>query len=158
MKNEQVLNSKSLKGFIKGSFVLIGLFYAISCSVITILVLVYKSNLEYKQLILLLILAILPLIVFLIVFFGFLKLVNRKIYNSLNNKNERSFLRNQIIDVISNACITLAKIIKPDSEKNVEALIGLVKEMPEIIYKISSEETKNNTDDNESGVDDRDNM
>ena len=153
MRMRDVPNSKELKVFVKGAFVLIGLIYAISCSAITLLVLVLRTNIEYKIFILLLILAILPLIVFLLVFFGFFKLVNKKICASFDNKIEKPFLRKQIIDAMSNTCITVAKIIKPDSEKNVEALISLVKEMPELIYKISSEESGYRSENNESSAD-----
>jgi len=83
-----------------------------------------------------------PLIVFLIVFFIFsslVKLYHEKLYDLLGNKKEENPFKKREIEVMSETCLTVAKAIKPDSEKNTEILEKL-KEMFEKISDIYEEE------------------
>jgi len=215
-----ILNSKSVKGFIKGSLVLIGLFAVLYCGVAVFLLnsgdkIEINKNIETnkdiktsnenetninnskdiqiekkieiskkfdcKIFILFLILAIIPLIIFFFVFLKFscfMKSYYKKLYGSScddgvifkiktfeaeklekqnfeKQENEREKLeienrekqnleiyrhKMQEIKAIIEACQILAKTIKTDPEKEVEALNKLLEKMLEIFSKNASEE------------------
>jgi len=131
MENTDTFNSKSVKGFIKGSLVLIGLFAVLYCSV-AVLLLLFGNNFGKKECLLIIVLVV-PIIVFILVFFRFSYLVKsyyENIFRSSRNKTEENILKEYKIKVMSQVCHLLAKVIKPDSEKNVEALKELIKEIP----------------------------
>jgi uncharacterized BrkB/YihY/UPF0761 family membrane protein len=90
METQDILNSKSLKRFIKGSFVIIGLFAVLSFGIAT-LVLYYNDFLIDKAITLILIIAFFILFFLLIIYFSFYYLVNdnyKKLYEDLYIKNE----------------------------------------------------------------------
>jgi len=145
MDNPDVLNSKSVKGFIKGSLVLIGLFAVLYCGVAALLI-CSDRNIGFNTFALILILIILPLIIFLTVFLRFSCLVKSYYNSSKINKEdfcfkEENIIKRDKIKIIGETCTTIAKSIKPDYDKNVEAL-QKIKEMLEIVSDISSEDAK----------------
>ena len=135
-------NSKSLKVFIKGSLALIGLFFTLSCGVAALLI-CFGSNLENNVSTLIIVIAIqlLILLVFmLIIFIRFSCLVKyyyEKIYIPLFNKKEEIVFKEHKLKMMSEACIILAKSIKPDSDKNVDVLKEFLKEIPDIFSRMS---------------------
>jgi len=203
MNLPDILNSKSLKAFIKGSLVLIGLFFILSCGVAVLLFsfdkkIEIKKNVEISKNIdleksievnknleigknnennvcaLIKVLTI-PLIVFLIflliIYFSFYCMVklyyrspcnkyeeilslikeiveilcemqNRKENFFKTQNDEENHLKMEKIRIIGEACLTIAKSIKPDSGKNEEALNKL-KEMLDQFSKLFSEEKGN---------------
>ena len=200
----EVLNSKSVKGFIKGSLVLIGLFFVLSC-VVAVIVLNFGDKFEIsknienvktdkekseggenngigKKIVIdkkyiigknnctLIFILVVPLIVFLLVFFKISCLVKsyyEKLYgndgvvvkiNALEKKIQNFETQNfekhkhkmQEIKAIIEACQILAKTIKPDSEKKEDALNKLLEKILEIFSKKCSED-KSNGDSCDSG-------
>ena len=206
MDTPDIFNSKSLKGFIKGSLVLIGLLFILSFGVAALLICFDKNidankNIEFdnnnesdnnnendrnikidkkieigrkidiskhieidnndkivkinnniktgryfecKVFTLILLLIILPLIIFLTVFLRFSCLV-KSYYKSLTfNEDEfitkeKNLIKKEKVKMIGETCITVAKAITPDYEKNGETLDKL-KEMLEILSNIGSKE------------------
>jgi len=178
MDLKDILNSKSLKSFIKGSLVLIGLFAVLYCGVVVVLF-SFGKNIETikisdcKTFALILILTILPLVVFLTIFFKFscfLKSNNKSPCNKYEDilhqmkaiemvlcemqkskedlfktqKNEETHLKMEKIRVIGEACLTIAKSIKLDTGKNEEALKELIK-MLDLFSKLSFKEKSETT-------------
>jgi len=167
MDTRDIIYSKSLKSFIKGSLVLIGLFAVLYCGVAALLI-CFNKNIECNVFALILILIVLPLIIFLTVFLRFSCLVKyyyEKIYipscnkhediickikeetarqmNKANEniletqKNEANLLNKRKIEVLGDVCLAVAKSIKPDLRINEDELQKLVKEMFEQFSKIN---------------------
>jgi len=130
---------KTLKALIKGSLVLLGLSFVFSGVVILrILNLTKELECEFNKLIS--IFVGIPIIFLLFIFLGFLFLMKNKSYESPDKKDEKSKNKDQIINMIGNTINILVKTIKPDSEQNVEKLMVLIKEIPEIFSNYSLEE------------------
>jgi len=187
METPDILNSKSLKGFIKGSLVLIGLFFILSFGVAALLIYFDKNidankNIEIdnnnetgnnsendrnvkiekkieigkniditkhieidnndnkininkniktgkyfecKVFALILTLIILPLIIFLTVFLKFSFLV-KSYYESSSIKDVDSLIKKYKTKVMGEACLIVARAIKPDSEKDFRELQNIV--------------------------------
>ena len=90
MNMRDVTSSKALKGFIKGSLFIIGLFIVFSFGIISF-VLCYNNYFIDKVFTLILIFAFFIFIFFFIIYFGFYFLVNnnyKKLYKDLCIKNE----------------------------------------------------------------------
>jgi len=142
-----ILNSKILKAFTKGSLVVTGLFFVLYFGIIA-LVLFYCSkcsnNVCESKVWLLIVVLVVPLLVFFI-FACLVKLYYEKLYGS-NNKEEGAFLTMRKIEVVSEVCLILAKAIKPDLEKNTEALPTLLKEMIDRLLNMSSEKEKDSSE------------
>jgi len=88
MEMPDILKSKSVKGFIKGSLVLIGLFAVLYCGS-AVFLLHFEDKIDYKIFILFLILAIIPLIIFFFVFLKisfFVRSYYKKLYGSSDNE------------------------------------------------------------------------
>jgi len=96
METPDILNSKSLKGFIKGSLVLVGLFAVLYCGIFALLLRSDKiidigKNIENYVIVLIFFLVCLPILVFIAVFLRFsclAKCYYDKIYVSSCNKHE----------------------------------------------------------------------
>jgi len=188
MERQNVLNSKVLKGFIKGSLVVVGLFVVFYCGVAAVLLFhgynfvnakpagnelvdnkplcdnkpVNDKSLDNKSLCdnkpldnkpvcdnksvcdnkpvcdsvkckaFILILVGIPLIAF----FGFIYFVKphcNNLFVSLGIKCEGTLLKMHKIEVPSEACLMVAKAIKPNSEKDAEALQKLLNDSEMII-------------------------
>jgi len=140
MEMTDILNSKLLKVFIKGSFVVISLSFVLFFGVVAIL-LIRGVELNCKIFILILFLAI-PLIFFLLVLLKFLDLVKPH-YNSSGNVNKEPLIKILKIGTIINTCIKMISVIKPDSVKEGETLQKSFKEILELLQKTSSEEEVN---------------
>jgi len=145
METPDILNSKSLKVFIKGTLVLIGLFFALSCGVAALLI-CFGKNIECNVFALILILIILPLIIFLTVFLRFSCLV--KSYYESSSIKEKEFslreefiLKKDIIKIIGEMCNTSAKSIKSDCEKN-EKILEEIKDILKQFLEKSSGDKK----------------
>jgi len=141
METPNNFNEKSLKGFIKGSLVIAGLYFVLSYGVITLLVSKDINNLDCKVFSLIIIFAILPLIVF----FGLSFLV-KSFYRSLCNKYEVPLLKIHKKEAIVEACLMVAKALKLDSGKDGNALQNLLKELLLLFLNIGSEEKSNNSE------------
>jgi len=69
MEMQEVLNSKAVRGFIKGSFAITGLIVVLSYGFVA-LVLIFEKKLDCKDLVLILLFSVIPL--FAIIIFGFI--------------------------------------------------------------------------------------
>jgi len=167
MKTSDILISKSLKGFIKGSLVLTGFSFVLSFGVAALLICL-NENIGCNVFALICFLIILPLIIFLIVFFRFSCLakcyyekmyipscikheyitckireeidrqMNKEKENILETqKNEETLLNRCKIEVMGDVCLAVAKALKPDLRINEDELQKLVKEMFEQFSKIN---------------------
>jgi len=161
-------NSKELKVFVKGAFVLIGLFAVLHCSV-AVLILHFCFNLACNYFILILFFASVPLLVFLI-FSCFVKSHYKNLYGLSNNegfiiKMQRlkmeehetqkfeqkldSFERElemqkndmQKIEGLIESCLSEIKTIKPDSEKTLDAFLENLDKIIERFSKWKSNNT-----------------
>jgi len=141
METEKIdfFNSKSLKVFIKGSLVIIGLFVILYCCV-AVLLLYFGNNLNNNAFILILILAI-PLIIFLV----FLYFAN-SYCGFFGIKCNGTLLKTHKKEAITEACFLVAKTLKLDSGKNKEALQNLLKEMLLLLLKTGTEDKDNNSE------------
>jgi len=86
-----ILNSKTLKAFIKGMIVLIGLFAVLYCG-IDILVLILGKSLQDKLCTIIFAL-VSPIIAILTIFFGFFYFVKKLLFKSSGNKHKSSLVR-----------------------------------------------------------------
>ena len=136
MKTQDVSNSKVLKGFTKGSLVIIGLFVVLYCGIAA---LVLNSGTDFRDkistLILILVLASLPIILF----FGFLYFVKsyyKKLFGSLGIKYEEIHHKVHKLKKMLRACPIAVKAIKPDSEKCCEELQNQLKGIKEILERL----------------------
>jgi len=111
-EKKDILNSKSLKVFIKSSFVIIGLFVVLSYGVVTLLVLRFCDNPECKVNLLILIFAIIPLIVL----FGFFCFVNKMSYWFKGNKNDETINIKNINKFFNIFKILKSCFVKKDEE------------------------------------------
>jgi len=136
MRTQDVINSKILKSFIKGVFILIGLILILSYGVAA-LVISYDKNIEIgknnecKVFALILILVCLPILVFLTVFLRFACLVKFH-YDKLDNltciENKETLynmftkmvLEMHKIEMIKEVCPKVAEAIKSDLKKDEE--------------------------------------
>jgi len=114
METPDILNSKSLKGFIKGSFVIVGLFVVLSFGFATLVLLFAKNHVnnlfyDWKIFLLILVLTNFPIIVFLIVFSSFHCFVKKKLCVSSCNKYERSLLKIHEIKPLIEVCHMVVK-------------------------------------------------
>jgi len=151
MEIQDILNSKAVKAFIKGLLVIIGLFGVLYCSIATLLLLC-GENLGNKgcALIFALTIPLIVLLIFLLVVFCFinkklcgsskyketlLKMYKEEVKNEANRKE--TLLKLNEIEVVGEACLIVAKAIKPDSEKNVQALKELLEKMFALLLGIN---------------------
>jgi len=150
--DKDMLNSKAVKVFIKGLLMLVGLFGFLSYGIVALL-LCSGIELDCKIFVFIIIFPILPIVILSIWFLLFSRYAescNEKINKALANKNNEILLeeqrnreiliKKQITEVMGEAYLIVTKAIKPDSEKNIEALQKLLKEMPAMFSKMSLEE------------------
>ena len=148
METPEVLNSKVLKAFTRGSFVIIGLFVVLYCVVVFALVIHFGANFDGKAINSILVLAIpliIFLIIFLVVFFGFLCLVKSYYDKSCRSSCiicEGTFLKMHKFEAMLDACLILVKTIKSDSGKDECTLQKLIEKILEQSSKISIERSK----------------
>ena len=136
--------SKSLKIFTKGTFTIIGLFAVLHCTIVALVLLFVKTSegnpiIEGYAFILLLVFASLPIILFFVVFEGFLCVVKshckKKLSEPSNSGNEENILKKQKIKTIGKTCHILARAIKPNSEFYKGASEEILKQMLDIFSK-----------------------
>jgi len=113
IEKKDILNSKSLKVFIKRSILIIGLFVVLYCSIDT-LVLLFGKNFGY-DLNKMIIILVSPIIVFLIVLICFLCLINKMSYWFTGNKNDDIIFDTKKLDELIN---TIEKLLNTNSLKN----------------------------------------
>jgi len=111
-----ILKSKSLKEFIKGSFVIIGLFVVLYCC-IDMFVIFFGKNFEYNIITLYIILGS-PIIVFFIVLFWFFYFINKMTYWFTGNKSDDITFNMKNI----NEFIKTLKDLNPNSFKKNDTL------------------------------------
>ena len=126
METPDALNSKLLKLFTRGSLVIISLFFVLYCGVTAFLLYFCNKN-QNNDIALILLLTIIPLLLFLTLFLIFSCLV-KSYFESICIKNEEYFFRMHKIKVMGEVCLTLAKDIKIDSCRNLEAAQKFLRE------------------------------
>ena len=143
MEMQNITNSKELKGFVKGIFVIVGLFGVLYCGVAVLFFLFCKNSegnafLGGYAFILILVLVILPLLVFLTVVLRFsclVKLYYDKLYGSSGINCEGTLLKKYRIKMIGKTCLILAKSLKPNSEYSCGASQQPLKDMLDMVFK-----------------------
>ena len=145
MRTQDVTNSKVLKGFVKGSLVIIGLFIVLSCGVAS-LVLLYKYcpvDIVFKLIsILAVFILIFLLIVLLIVLLSFCCLTElqyKKLLESSCTKYENIFRK---MAEMSKENLEVANDIKRDSGIYRRALQNQLKEIKEILERLLKKDEK----------------
>ena len=141
MKMSDILKSKLLKIFIKGSLTVIGISFVLFFCVVALLLLHSGNNLDWKVFILILVIAI-PLIVFLLVLLNIIGLLKSQ-YNSSGNTNKEPLIKILKMETTINTCIKIINAVIPDSGKEAEKLHKSFKEILELLAKISSEDEVN---------------
>lgn len=147
MEMQNVPNSKELKVFVKGAFVLIGLIFVLAFGVVALLLhfdrnIEISKNINWMVFTLILVLIILPILVF-FRFSCLMKSHYKNLYGYSNNegfiskmqKLEIEKLKVQKIEALIESCFTAIKTIKPDSENNLEALLKKLKKIINLLSK-----------------------
>jgi len=141
MKMQDILNSKLLKVFIKGSLAVIGISFVLFLCVVTLLLLRFGDKLDWKIFILIIILTI-PLLVFLLIILKFICLV-RALFNSLGSTNKEPLIKILKVNTTITTCIKIINAIKIDSGKDAETLQKSFKEILDLLSEISSNDEMN---------------
>ena len=150
METQDIFNSKMIKLFTKGLLVITGIFACLSYGVIFLLLHHATAELEKELCTFISIFTCIPIIVFLLVFFGFSCLVKsyyEKLYGSSDSKgiiiklqkHEMQKYKMQKLDTLIESCLTVMKTIKPDSEKNFEVLLKKLKKIINLLSEWKSE-------------------
>jgi len=137
--DKDILDTKAVKVFIRGLLLIVGLFGGLSYGIVALL-LCSGNELDCKIFMFIIILPILPIVVLLVWFLLFSYLPKKKSNESSDDKNKENPFREKTLEMIGNTLSLIAKAIKPDSEKNIEVLQKLLKEMPELFSRMSPEE------------------
>jgi hypothetical protein len=156
MGNQNNVNSKSAKTFVSGSLWIIGLsvvlFYSFAMLVL------YKGcdfneSISTSVFILVCIIACLSLIAFICFFVLMERHLNTpceppiaKNGEPSSTKDENYCLKLRKLEIVGDVCLVVAKAIKLDSGKDVEAIQKLLKEMLNQFSKISSNEDVQNSE------------
>ena len=137
-----ILKSKSLKVFIKRSFIIIGLFVFLYCGVDT-LILLFGNNFQYNLIILGIIL-LSPIIVFFIILFWFLSFVNKISYWFTCNKDDLIIFNMKKIDEFIKIINSLnSNIDKKNGTLKEELQKKLIESFDECIKKLFSRRKEN---------------
>jgi hypothetical protein len=132
--------SKALKGFVKGSLTLIGLFFVLSCTVAVLLFYFDKTHKVCELIKVLTIPLIILLIFLLIVFLGISCMLKGLLKPEQGTENEGSFFDKYRIEMIIETYINTVSAINPDSVKHMHALHALFRDILKLYPNSKSED------------------